>query len=69
MAVGLLALYLPGVLWLGYGFPVTTMGAEFSGIGLARAIEFGAAPFIVADMLKVALAGMAFPLIWRMIGR
>ena len=69
MAVGLFALYLPGVLWLGFGFPITAMGADFSGLGLAKAIEFGAAPFIVADIVKVALAAILFPMIWKMLGR
>lgn len=69
MAGGLVALYLPGVLWLGYGFPITAMGADFSGIGLAKAIEFGAAPFIVADAVKVALAAVLFPMTWKLLGR
>ncbi len=69
MAVGLAALYLPGVLWLGFGFPVTAMGADFSGIGLANAFEFGAAPFLVADIIKVALAAILFPMIWKFLGR
>lgn len=69
MAVGLVALYLPGVLWLSYGFPIIAMGADFSGIGLAKAIEFGAAPFIFADVVKVALAALSFPMIWKLLGR
>lgn len=69
MAAGLLALYLPGILWLGYGFPITAMGADFTGIGLAKAIEFGAAPFIAPDIFKVALAAISFPMIWKLLGR
>lgn len=69
MVVGLLALYLPGMIWLGYGFPVTAMGADFSGVGLAKAVEFGVAPFIVADIIKVALAAILFPMIWKILGR
>ena len=69
MAAGLVALYLPGVLWLGYGFPITAMGADFSGIGLAKAVEFGVAPFIIADVIKVALAAIMFPALWKVLGR
>ena len=69
MALGLAALYAPGVLWLGYGFPITAMGADFMGIGFAKAIEFGAAPFILADLAKVALAAILFPVIWKILGR
>lgn len=69
MAAGLVALYLPGVLWLGYGFPITAMGADFSGVGLAKAVEFGVAPFIIADVIKVALAAIMFPALWKVLGR
>ncbi len=69
MAVGLAALYLPGILWLAYGFPIVTMGAEYSGFGVSKAIEFGLAPFILADIVKVALAAITFPIIWKLLGR
>ncbi|MEP3231343.1 MAG: biotin transporter BioY [Hyphomicrobiales bacterium] len=65
MLFGLAAIYALGVLWLAAPFlPIT----EFGGIGFAKAIEFGFQPFIIADLVKVALAAALFPMIWKMIG-
>ena len=69
MAVGLAALYLLGILWLAYGFPIVIMGANFSRFDVSKAIEFGLAPFILADIAKVALAAITFPIIWKLLGR
>lgn len=65
MAVGLVFLYVPGVLWLAYGFPLTA----FSGLGIAQALEFGVFPFVLIDAAKLSLAALGFPLIWRLVGR
>ena len=58
-AVGTVAIYIPGVLWLSHSIDVS----------LVRAIELGVAPFIVGDLLKAALAGIALPASWRWVGR
>ncbi len=68
MAIGIAALFLPGVFWLAYGFPLTAFGADLSGVGLEKAIAFGVFPFIWIDAMKLALAAVGFPLIWRLIG-
>ena len=65
MLFGLAAIYTLGLLWLAAPFlPIT----EFGGIGFEKAIQFGLQPFIIADLVKVALAAMLFPMIWKMIG-
>ncbi len=65
MLFGLAAIYALGLLWLAAPFlPIT----EFGGIGFDKAIQFGLQPFIIADLVKVALAAMLFPMIWKMIG-
>ena len=65
MLFGLAAIYTLGLLWLAAPFlPIT----EFGGIGFDKAIQFGLQPFIIADLVKVALAAMLFPMIWKMIG-
>lgn len=69
MAAGLLALYACGAAWLAFGFPLTAFGAAFSGIGVEKAFQFGVMPFIWIDSLKLCLAIVAFPLIWRLLGR
>lgn len=68
MAIGLAVLYVPGVLWLAYGFPLVPAIAGFSGLGMARAVEFGLFPFLWIDALKLAVAVVAFPAIWRLVG-
>lgn len=68
MAVGIAALFLPGVLWLAYGFPLAAVGAGFAGIGIEKALEFGFFPFVWIDAMKLALAAVGFPLIWRLVG-
>lgn len=69
MGLGLIALYACGVAWLAFGFPLTAFGAAFSGIGLESALTFGVMPFLWIDALKLSLAIVAFPMIWRLLGR
>lgn len=55
--LGLAAIYVPGVLWLGVL------------IGPEKALQFGLHPFIWIDLIKAALAALLFPAVWRLIGR
>lgn len=50
----MLAIYLPGYLWLG------------AQIGYEKAWVAGVVPFALADGLKILLAGLLVPAIWRM---
>ena len=59
MLVGNLAIYLIGIPWL--------MAA--TGFDLGTAIDKGLAPFIFGDLFKLALAGIAFPVAWWVVGR
>ena len=68
MVIGLAVLYVPGVLWLAYGFPLFPAIAEFNGFGIAKGIEWGVFPFLWIDAIKLAIAVIAFPAIWRLVG-
>lgn len=68
MVIGLAVLYVPGVLWLAYGFPLFPAIAEFNGFGIAKGIEYGVFPFLWIDAIKLAVAVIAFPVIWRLVG-
>jgi biotin transport system substrate-specific component len=59
MVLGNLAIYVVGIPWLmaATGFDLTT--------GIAK----GLAPFVFGDILKLALAGIAFPVAWWVVGR
>lgn len=60
MAIGLLALYIPGVVWLCSAF-----GA---GAGWENWYAWGVKTFIWVDALKLVVAVIAFPTIWKLVG-
>lgn len=51
-------IYLFGVGWL----------ASFLDIGAIEAMELGLIPFVIGDLVKIALAGIALPTAWRLAG-
>ncbi len=57
LLVGNALIYIPGLLWLGtlYGWDKPIL-------------EWGFTPFVVGDVLKLALAGLLLPAIWKMVG-
>lgn len=61
MLAGQVLIFAPGVLWLGHLY------AEAK--GWAWVMEVGLVNFLPAEVLKIALAMLLFPLLWRMVGR
>jgi biotin transport system substrate-specific component len=59
MAIGNVVIYLVGVPWL----------MAVTGYDLSTAIAKGVTPFLVGDVIKLALAAAAFPLAWWLVGR
>ena len=63
MAVALLLanalIYLPGVAWL---------SVLYEGKSLAWAVEVGLTPFLIGDALKLGLAALLVPGLWKLIG-
>ena len=59
MLLGNLAIYLIGIPWL----------MVATGFDLPAAIAKGLAPFVFGDILKLALAGIVFPVAWWVVGR
>jgi len=59
MLIGNVSIYLIGVPWL----------MAVTGASLATAIAQGVTPFIVGDIVKLLLAGAAFPFAWWLVGR
>jgi biotin transport system substrate-specific component len=57
MSLGTLLIYVPGVAWL----------STF--VGWGRVLQLGMFPFLLGDVLKVALAALTLPRGWRLIGR
>jgi biotin transport system substrate-specific component len=61
MAAGLVVIYTCGTLWLAYAAVGRTA------IGLASAFAAGVAPFVVADVVKLAAAAGIVPGLWRLV--
>lgn len=60
MAVGILCVYIPGVVWLS-----ATWGAA---LGWENWYAYGVKTFIWIDALKLVVAVIAFPAIWKLVG-
>ena len=60
MLVGLLVIYACGTIWLG----VFTRGAQ----GIQAALAAGVYPFVIADIVKLLVAGGILPAFWRLTG-
>lgn len=58
MLVGNALIYIPGLLWL-RGFADSW----------AQTLQWGITPFLLGDALKLALAALLVPALWRMVGR
>ncbi len=58
MLIGNALIYVPGLLWLGalYGFDKPILA-------------WGLTPFLIGDAVKLALAAVLLPAIWKMVGR
>ena len=61
MALGLVVIYTCGTLWLAYAAVGRTA------VGLATAFATGVAPFVIADVVKLAAAAGIVPGLWRLI--
>ena len=57
MLMGTVVIYLPGIAWL----------STF--VGWGQVLPLGLYPFLLGDALKLALAALALPWGWRLIGR
>jgi biotin transport system substrate-specific component len=71
MLCGLVIIFAAGIAWLGF-FARPLSGGALSGsapIGLSAALATGLYPFLVADIVKLAIAAGLVPAVWRVIGR
>jgi biotin transport system substrate-specific component len=65
MLAGLLVIYTAGVTWLGLFVRSNDVAAP----GLTAAFLTGVYPFIVPDLIKLAIAAGFVPALWRLLGR
>ncbi len=65
MLAGLLVIYAAGVTWLG----LFARTGEAAAPGISAAVVAGVYPFIVPDLIKLAIAAGFVPALWRLLGR
>ena len=65
MRAGLFVIYVAGVTWLG----LFARGGERAAPGLDAALLAGVYPFVVPDLIKLAIAAGFVPALWRLLGR
>ena len=70
MVVGMLCVYVPGVIWLATGVTLFGSGGEgaVTGYGWSNWYSYGVKTFIWVDALKLCIAVFAFPSMWRFVG-
>jgi biotin transport system substrate-specific component len=66
MLAGLAIIFTFGVLWLGLFARTLTDSAP---VGLQTALATGLYPFLLPDMIKLAIAAGFVPALWRVVGR
>ena len=59
LIAGNAVIYLFGVAWL----------ASYLELGTTEAMELGLVPFVIGDLIKIALVGVALPTAWRLTGK
>lgn len=60
MLIGNALIYIPGIVWLAHLY----LEAQ----GWAVVLEWGLWPFLYGDAIKLALAALLFPAIWKLVG-
>jgi biotin transport system substrate-specific component len=59
MLAGTAVIYLLGVSWLAHDL----------GVDSTTAIGYGLTPFVIGDLLKLAVAGLVLPVAWNRLGK
>jgi biotin transport system substrate-specific component len=64
MVVADIAVFALGFIWLAW---FAALSSGDAGLGVSTAFTAGVAPFLLGDLLKIALAALAVPAVWRLI--
>ena len=70
MLIGSALLYVPGLLWLASWIEAGGMfdAAKF-GTLTQQTLAWGMLPFLIGDLIKLALAALLLPAIWKLVGK
>lgn len=66
MLVGDAVVFALGFVWLAF---LASLASGAHGLGIARAWALGIEPFILADLVKIALAACAVPAVWMLVDK
>lgn len=69
MLAGNAVIYIPGLLWLGVLVAGGLHQPEVYGSVAEQTLAWGLTPFLIGDALKLALAALALPLVWKLTRR
>eukprot|EP01013_Petalomonas_cantuscygni_P019014 TRINITY_DN36633_c0_g1_i1.p2 TRINITY_DN36633_c0_g1~~TRINITY_DN36633_c0_g1_i1.p2 ORF type:complete len:168 (+),score=49.12 TRINITY_DN36633_c0_g1_i1:2-505(+) len=62
-------IYVPGLLWLGYLVQTGMFDAATYGSVTEQTLAWGLTPYLIGDAMKLALAALLVPALWKAIGR
>ncbi len=69
MLVGTVLIYVPGVAWLHYLVTTQWYDATAFATPFAQTLQWGLTPFLIGDFLKLALAALLVPAVWKLVGK
>lgn len=68
MLIANVLIYLPGLLWLGYMIQNGLFQPEAYESVQAQTLAWGLTPYVIGDLLKLAVAAVLVPTLWKLIG-
>jgi biotin transport system substrate-specific component len=69
MLIGNALIYLPGLAWLHHLVAAGLFDPAAHASPWAQTLAWGLTPFLVGDAMKLVLAAVLFPVLWRLVGR
>ena len=70
MLVGTALIYVCGLAWMSYFIESKSLfDAEKYGSVLGQTFAWGLTPFLIGDAIKLALAALLLPALWKMVGK
>ncbi len=69
MLVANVLIYVPGLLWLGYLINTGLFNSAQYETVAAQTFAWGLTPYIIGDLIKLAIAAIAVPAVWKLVGK
>jgi biotin transport system substrate-specific component len=69
MLIGNAILYVPGLAWLHHLIAAGMFRPESYASAWEQTLAWGLTPFVIGDLMKLAVAALLLPAAWRLVGR